>query len=175
MTLGDGWVERERGARREENQSKQLTSENGHSIREDPSLKNGLCKLKSPRKKWRRVLLNLVVSMRPLRHLVRIHGPLIFFDLSSFVCWVTGQLRFSFALAFPPPVTQILPIPLLPPPPPQFPPKKTPTRSIPFNRWAGELPRTRGHWRLCRCVEGACEEVDRVWDVELVGEEEQQE
>ena len=28
---------------------------------------------------------------------------------------------------------------------------------------------------MCCCVEGACEEVDWGWDVELVGEEEQQE
>ena len=27
---------------------------------------------------------------------------------------------------------------------------------------------------MCRCVEGACEEVDWGWDVELVGEEEQE-
>jgi hypothetical protein len=29
------------------------------------------------------------------------------------------------------------------------------------------------HWRVCRCVEGACEEVYWGWDVELVNEEEQ--
>ena len=27
---------------------------------------------------------------------------------------------------------------------------------------------------MCRCVEGACEEVDGGWDVELVGEKEQE-
>jgi len=48
------------------------------------------------------------------------------------------------------------------------------TGSIPLNRWTGELPRTRGHWRVHCCVEGACEEVDWGWDVELVSEEEQE-
>ena len=41
-------------------------------------------------------------------------------------------------------------------------------------RWTGELPCTREHWRVCCCVEGACEEVDWGWDVELVGEEDQE-
>jgi len=50
----------------------------------------------------------------------------------------------------------------------------SPTRSIPLNRLTGELPRTRGRWRVCHCVDGACEEVDWCWDVELVGEEEQE-
>ena len=54
-----------------------------------------------------------------LRHLVRIHGPIRFFDLSSFVYWVTRQLRCSFAFALPPPLTQVLPpTQILPPPPP---------------------------------------------------------
>ena len=48
------------------------------------------------------------------------------------------------------------------------------TRSTPLNRLTGELPRTRGHWGVCCCVEGACEEVDWGWDVEFVGEEEQE-
>ena len=40
-----------------------------------------------------------------------------------------------------------------------------PTRSIPRPCW---------HWRVRCCVEGACEEVDWGWVVELVGEEEQE-
>ena len=53
------------------------------------------------------------------------------------------------------PPTQILPLPS----PPRLldsPSKKTPTRlgsptqAIPLNRWTGELPRTREHWRVCR-------------------------
>ena len=36
----------------------------------------------------------------------------------------------------------------------------SPTQSIPLNGWTEGLPRTRGHWRVCCCVEGACEEVD---------------
>jgi len=110
-------------------------------------------------------------------NLARIHGPLLFFGPPSFVCWVTRRLRCSFALALPPPLTQVLPRPPRPPPPhPQAPSKKaptrlgSPTRSIPLNRWTGELPRTRWHW----CVEGACEEVDWVWDVERVDKEEQE-
>ena len=47
-------------------------------------------------------------------------------------------------------------------------------RSVPLKRWTGELPRSCGHWRVCRCVEGACEEVDWGWDVELAREEEQE-
>ena len=35
----------------------------------------------------------------------------------------------------------------------------------------GESPRTCGHWHVFHCVEGACEEVDWGWDVELIGEE----
>ena len=50
----------------------------------------------------------------------------------------------------------------------------SPTRSILINRWTGELPRTRGHWRVRCCVEGAFEEVDWGWDAELAGEEEQE-
>ena len=140
-------------------------------------MRNALSGLK---KKWQRVLLNLVVSTRPLCHLVRIHGPLLSFGLSSFVCWVTRHLRSSFALALSSLLTQVLPptqiLPLLPPPPPQS--KKTPTRlrssmrSIPLNRWTGEFPRTRGHSRVCCCVEDICEDVEWGWDVELVGEEE---
>ena len=38
-----------------------LTSENGHSIREDPSLKNGL----KNSKKWKHILVNLAVPMCP--------------------------------------------------------------------------------------------------------------
>ena len=49
------------------------------------------------------------------------------------------------------------------------------TQSVPLSRWTGELPRTHGYWRVCCCVECACEEVDWVWDVEFIGEEEQQE
>ena len=41
------------------------------------------------------VLFNLVVSTRPLRHLVRIHGPSLFFGLSSSVCWATRHLHSS--------------------------------------------------------------------------------
>ena len=58
-------------------------------IRSERILKNALSWLKNSRKKWKHVLLNLVISMHPLRHFVRIHGPLLFFPLSSFVCWVT--------------------------------------------------------------------------------------
>ena len=80
--------------------------------------RNTLSGLKHSRKKWKHSLLNLA---RPLWHLVRIHGPLPFFGPSSFMCWVTGHLRSSFALALPPltqilPPTQILPLPPLPPP-----------------------------------------------------------
>ena len=39
-----------------------------------------------------------------------------------------------------------------------------------INRWIGELPRAHGHWRVCRCIEGACE-VHWGWDEQLVGEE----
>ncbi|KIJ97324.1 hypothetical protein K443DRAFT_105824, partial [Laccaria amethystina LaAM-08-1] len=104
-------------------------SKNGHSIRENPRCKNALSGL---RKKWKRVLLNLVVSTRPLQHLVRIHGPLLFFGLSPFVCWATRRLRSAVALALPPPLTQvlpptqILPLPSPPPPPPQPPLKEDP-------------------------------------------------
>ena len=85
----------------------------------------------SSRKNWKHVLLNLVVSTRPLQHLVQIHGPLPFFGLLSFMCWVTGRLRSSFALALPPPLTQVLPpptwiLPLPPPPLPQPPLKEDP-------------------------------------------------
>ena len=48
------------------------------------------------------------------------------------------------------------------------------TQSIPLDRWTGELPCTRGHWCVCRCVEGACEEIDWGLGIELVGEEEQE-
>ena len=48
------------------------------------------------------------------------------------------------------------------------------TRSIPFNSWTGELPHPRGHWRVRCSVEGVCEELEWGWDVELVGEEEQE-
>ena len=66
------------------------------------------------------------------------------------------------------------------PPPPQSSLKEdpdvtgSPTRSTPLAGWTGNLPRARGHWRVCCCVEGACEEVDWGWDVELVGQEEQE-
>ena len=68
-----------------------IDERNMHSITEDPTLK-------SLRKKWKHALLNLVVSTRPLRHLVQIHGPSLF-SLSSFVYWATKRLRSSFALA----------------------------------------------------------------------------
>ena len=62
-----------------------MTNEKMQSIREDLSLKSALNGLKSLRKEWNHVLLNLVVSTRPLQHSVRIHGPLLFFCLSFFV------------------------------------------------------------------------------------------
>ena len=73
------------------------------------------------------LFLDLVVSTPPFRHLARIHGLLLFFGLSPFMCWVTRRLHPSFALALPPPLTQvfpptqILPLPPPPPPPPQSP------------------------------------------------------
>ena len=110
-----------------------MSSENGHSIREDPSLKSALSELKNSRKKWKHVLLNWVVSTRPLRHLVRIHCRLLFFGLSSFVYWATKRFRSSFAPALPSPLSQILPraqiLPLPPPTPhPQSPPQRRPRR-----------------------------------------------
>ena len=160
-------------------------SEDEHLIRENLSLKNALSGFKSSRKKWKGVLLDLVVSTRPLQHLVRIHGPLLFFGPSSFVCLATRRLRSSFALALPTRLTQVLPpTQILPLPPPSPPPQSSlkedpdvtgsPTRSIPLDGWTGDLPRARGHWHVCCCVEGACEEVDWGWDVELVGQEEQE-
>ena len=96
------------------------------------------------------------------------------------------RLHSSLAPAFPASLTQVLPptqIVPLPPPTVTFlkPLEKnpdvglgSPTRSIPLNRWAGELPHPPWHWRVRCCVEGACEGVDWNWDVELVGEEEQE-
>ena len=108
--------------------------------------------------------------------LVRIHGPLLIFGLSSFVYWATRRLRSSLALVLPPPLTQVLPPtqipPLLPPPPPRS-PLKDPD-AIYTSQQVGELPHAYGHWRACRCVEGALEEVDWGWDVELVGKEDQE-
>ena len=100
-----------------------------NSIREDPSLKSVLSGLKSSRKKWKHVLLNLVVSTRPFRH----HDRLLFFGLPAFVYWATKRLRSSFAPALSPPLAQILPraqiLPLPPPPPhPQSPPQRRPRR-----------------------------------------------
>ena len=60
------------------------------------------------------VPLNLMVLTRPVWHLVGIYGPLLFFDLSSFICWATRRLHSSFAPALPPPPARIFP-----PPPPQ--------------------------------------------------------
>ena len=95
-------------------------SEDGHLIREDPSLKSVLSWLKNSRKRWKRVTLDLMVSTRPVQHLVRNHGPLLFFGLSSVVYWVTRRLRSSFSPALRP-LTQVLPPPtqiLAPPSPP---------------------------------------------------------
>ena len=161
-----------------------MRSENGRSIGEDPSLKNALIGLKISRKKRTHSFLDLVVSRPSLRHLAQIHGLLLFFSLSPFMCWVTRRLHSSFALALPPPLTQVLPptqiVPLPAPPLPLKTPSKetptrlgSPTRSIPLNRWTGGLPRPHGHWRVCCSVDGACDEVDWGWEVELIGEDQE--
>ena len=49
----------------------------------------------------------------------------------------------------------------------------SPTRFIPLNWWTGSYLLLVGIG-VCCCVEGACEEVDRRWDVELVCKEEQE-
>ena len=140
--------------RRLDEGSKQSTSENRHSIREDPSLKNALSSLKSPRKKWKRVLLNLVVSTCLTSALGSNSWP-----VTLLVFRVLGDKMSSFFFCSCPPTfsnpssssnpnssttTPLHPLLLDPPS------KKTPTRvgsrtqSIPLNRWTGELPRLVG-------------------------------
>ena len=146
-----------------------MTSENGHSIREDPSLKIASSGLKTSRMKQKRVLLNLVVSARPLRQLVR-----FMVHYSSSVCRLSyvGRQDVFVPLALPPPLTQVFPpptqffhLPLLKPSSKKAPTRLgSPTRSILLNRWKGELPRTRRHWRVRCCVEGACDGVTLVGD-----------
>ena len=158
--LSGGSDRYERAKRGSKNWSKQLTSENGHSIRD--CLKNTVSRFE---KKWKCILLDLVVSTRPLWHSVRIHAPSCFFDLSSFAYWVGRRLPSSLAPALPASQTQFLSptqfLPL-PPRPPQAPSKKTltrlgsPTQSIPLHCWTGELPHSRWHWHVHCCVEGAC-------------------
>ncbi|KIK02971.1 hypothetical protein K443DRAFT_502696 [Laccaria amethystina LaAM-08-1] len=84
--LGGGRKRWRRGRRRLSGGServaelKQVIDEREQALDQRGSeLENVLSGLKSSRKKWKRVLLDLVVSPRPLRHLVRIHGPLLFF------------------------------------------------------------------------------------------------
>ena len=79
-------------------------------------------------------VVNLVVSTRPLRHLVRIRGRSLLFGLLSLVCWVTRRLRSSFALALPPPLTQVLP------PTQILPPLPSPAKPLLLNPLSKETP-----------------------------------
>ncbi|KIK05982.1 hypothetical protein K443DRAFT_318823 [Laccaria amethystina LaAM-08-1] len=115
---GRRWLSRgseryKRAKRRLQNWSKQLTNENKHSIREDPRLKNAFSGLNSSKRKWKRILLNLVVSTRSLRHLAH---------YSSSACRLScvGRQNSSFLVLLLPslsPVIQVLPTQILPLPP----------------------------------------------------------
>ena len=66
-------------------------------------------------------------------------------------------------------------LPLPPPPPTQRKPRRDwEARRDLYLSTGGQdsYLRTREHWRVCCCAEGACEQIDWGWVVELIGEEE---
>ena len=136
-----------------------------HSIRENPSLKSALSELKSSGKR-KRVLLNWVVSTRPLRHLVGIMAHY------SSVCRLSCvDKTSSFLFCSCPPSSPNPNSSTTNPTPSSIPPQGRPRRDLYLS--AGE----RGcHLLLVGtgvcAVEGACEEVECGWGLELVDEEE---
>ena len=97
-----GWREKEMEERQKavERKKREVREKEKKATKLGSELEDRSKRVEELKEQTENVLLNLVVSARPpLWHLVRIHGLLLFFDLSSFVYWVTRHLRSSFALA----------------------------------------------------------------------------